>query len=87
MQVLDTSPGRVTFQRARRIAMHYRLPLTLVFGFNPACATTADSDDTLHNYGIQCILFQPMTGANCRVHFGWDDRRRVRIRYGEFGDV
>ena len=87
MHVLPESPSRCTFQRARKVTGQYRFPLLLIFGFNGGGNAKVEDADCLENYGMQCILFRPGTGENCRVHFGYDTHRRVCIRHGEFGDM
>ena len=87
VQYLSAYPTRSVFQQARQVTVRYRYPVLIVFGYSDVPAGMPEMVDALDNQGMQCIMFQPGTGENCRVHFGYDHLRRVCLRYGEFGDM
>ena len=65
------------------VATH-RFPLLVVFGFDPE---KKDADEeSVDQFGMECILFRPPDGENRRVHFGAGSDGIVRICLGEHGD-
>ena len=86
VQVFSEYPKRTDFQMARSMATHYLFPL--LFLFRMAGVPCVEPEDGLDNRGLQCILFQPGTGENIRVHFDRDvSTLLVNLVYGEFGDA
>ena len=81
----DGYPTPGAFRLSRRIACQYRYPVLLLFTLDGPTQRYPGSTE-LDHYGLQCILFQPGTGDNCRVHFYKDANGKVWVGYGEPGD-
>ena len=85
LQFFDNYPPPEGFRVARKLATHYRFPVLQLFGFGKSNYQLDAA--VLDNQGLQCILFKPGHGDNCRVHFNRDDDGKVYVMLGEIGDI
>ena len=81
VHLLNGYPMPPAFRLLRKVSVHYRYPVLVVF------VSGVTVPGGLDNHGLECILFQPATGDTCRVHFRSDADQRVAIGYGEIGDT
>ena len=85
LQFFDHYPPPEGFRVARKLAGYYRFPVLQLFRFGQSNYQVDAS--LLDNQGLQCILFKPGHGDNCRVHFSRDGDGKVYVMLGEIGDI